>query len=84
VSLTFGSDQLIYPEDLYKFIKPKKVVNKELVAINKEMVKFGGIDMVGTKICNATDTTSLCDLLRKRQIILDREDASPLKIIEDI
>jgi hypothetical protein len=84
VIMTFGSDQLIYPEDLYKFIKPKKVVNKELVAIKKEMDKFGGAEKAGRKICNATDTTSLCDLVRKRQVILDREDASPLRIIEDI
>jgi len=81
VVMTFGSDQLIYPEDLYKFIKPKEVVNKELVAIKTEMDKFGGAD---GKTCNATDTTSLCDLVRKRQVILDREDASPLRIIEDI
>ena len=79
--MTFGSDQLIYPGDLYKFIKPKEVVNKELVAIKTEMDKFGGAD---GKTCNATDTTSLCDLVRKRQVILDREDASPLRIIEDI
>ena len=82
--MTFGSDQLIYPEDLYKFIKPKKVVNKELVAIDEEMDQFGGLARVGRTICNATDTTALCDLLRRRQVILDKEDASPLKIIEDI
>jgi hypothetical protein len=64
--MTFGSDQLIYPEDLYRFIKPKKVVNPELVAIEKEMDKFGGFEEVGKKKCNATDTTSLCELIRKR------------------
>lgn len=84
--MTFGSDQLIYPEDLYKFIKPKEVANEELLAIKAEMVDFlKAMNKTEKDItCNATDTTSLCDLVRKRQVILDREAASPLRIIEDI